>query len=144
MSDATFVQINIINQNVFYSHRARFAESTPSQRQVNYARREEAVNDAKVVFLQSLDILLKELEHGYKLLKPIPVKVEQLDENNFVASFVAANVNASGDTWYEAALNLKSTITHLFDLLIEHQESLGKAPRRQLVKMKSFIKRDAE
>jgi len=94
-----------------------------------------------VEVLTSLDILLKELALGYEVIKPIPVKVEKV-ENGFVASFVAANVNASGDTWDEAALNLRSLIPHLFDLLLTHnREALGPAPRRQLEVLRLFVKK---
>src|SRR2546421_314139 len=142
MSDATPVQINLISPTFFfYSHKTRFAESTLSRSDAYYTRREETVNDAKGLDLTSLDILLREVETGYEVIKPIPVKVERVD-NSFVASFVAANVNTSGDTWDEAVINLQSLLTNLFDLLITHRpEELGPAPKRQLSVLQSFIKK---
>src|ERR1043165_8022124 len=79
-----------------------------------YTGRKEAASKTKVDTSRSLDILLNQVEAGYKLLRPIPVTIRETD-GSFVASFTAANINTSGDTWDEAALNLKSLIVNLFN-----------------------------
>lgn len=143
MIDATPVQIDLISPTFFfYSHGTRFTESTPSTRV--YSRQVSTVNDARGLELVfPLNFLLKDLVAGYSVIKPIAVKVEQTD-GSFVASFVAANVNASGETWDEAVLNLKSLLVDKFDMLLSHKSStLGPAPKRQLSVLQSFIRRSA-
>lgn len=142
MTDSTPVQINIINPAFFfYSHDVRFTESTPSNR-VYYAGQASAANNAKGVELTfPLNLLLKELETGYEAIKPIQIKVEQT-EGGFIARFVEANVNASGEGWDDAVLNLKSLLIDKLDVLSAHKpNTLGPAPKRQLSVLQSYIRR---
>lgn len=86
-------------------------------------------------------ILLNELETGYEVVKPIPVFIREVD-GGFVASFKAANVNSSGDTWDEAVANLQSLLGNILDLLLSHRpEKLGPAPKQQLAVLQSFIEK---
>lgn len=142
MPDATPVPINSINSSVFlYSHRTRFGETTSSHHnRVYYKLHKETVNDAWTPEFTYLDdILLSELEIGFGVIKPIPIKL-QLVDSGFVASFVAANISTSGGTWDEATSNLTLLIIDVFELLLSHAPSqLGPGPRRQLSVLRSFI-----
>ncbi len=143
MTDATPIQITLTDPLFFFHlHRATFAEPTSSRANASYARTEDAVSDAKAFeFTPPLDILLKRLESGYEVVKPIRVKIKQVN-NNFIASFVEANVNASGETWDEAVSNLTSLVIDKFDMLLAHRaNALGPAPRKQLSVLQSYIRR---
>lgn len=106
-----------------------------------YARQADAVSKTVVRQITPLKILLNELEQGHELLKPIPVAIQEMD-GSFVASFTAANVNASGESWDEAVLNLMSLIIDKFDMLLAHRpNTLGPAPRKQLSVLQSYIRR---
>lgn len=89
----------------------------------------------------SMSYMLTETEPGltYDLLRPIPVVIEQNDEN-FVASFTDANIHTSGETASEAFNNLKSYIGDVFDeLLAIGRERLGPGPRRELTVLEQYI-----
>lgn len=80
----------------------------------------------------------------YAIASEIPVIVREIgDENdNYVARFPDANVNASGDTPDEAMTNLKSILLAKFEYFSSlPSERLGPEPRRQLAVLKSFIRR---
>ena len=86
-------------------------------------------------------VLVRDLGEDYRVLKPIPVKIRQVD-NSFIASFEAANAHASGDTWNESVSNLQYFLMDSFDNLESHTlEKLGPAPRRQLAVLQSFLTR---
>jgi predicted RNase H-like HicB family nuclease len=76
----------------------------------------------------------------YEVLRPIPVLIRP-DGEEFVASFVEANVNASGETQQEAFENVKSLILDAFDSLRSHPpEKLGPEPARRLAVLRDFIR----
>ncbi|HYN19458.1 MAG TPA: hypothetical protein VE078_00745 [Thermoanaerobaculia bacterium] len=76
----------------------------------------------------------------YELLRPIPVLI-RLSGDEFVASFMEANVNASGETQQEAFENVKSLILDVFDSLRSHPaEKLGPEPTRRLAVLRNFIR----
>jgi predicted RNase H-like HicB family nuclease len=59
-----------------------------------------------------------------------------------VASLVDANVNASGDTIQDAVAHLKDLMVALFERLSEEPKSKpGKGPARQLVALRSLMRR---
>jgi predicted RNase H-like HicB family nuclease len=78
----------------------------------------------------------------YKVLKPFHVVV-QAQEDEYVASFLDANLNASGSTQAEAVSNLKDVILAVFDCLNEQQARLGPGPARQLGVLTEFVGRSA-
>ena len=61
------------------------------------------------------------------LLKPIEYNIDDLGDNNFVASVIGANLNASGDTIEEVAANLSDIVGGMFRLL--HGEPSSDLPR---------------
>jgi hypothetical protein len=76
----------------------------------------------------------------YEVLRPIAVLI-RCDGNEFIASFVKANVNASGETQQEAFESLKSFILDVFDSLASHPaERLGPEPARRLTVLRDFIR----
>lgn len=76
---------------------------------------------------------------GYDILRPIPIVVEQ-NEDSFVASFVAANLHASGESISEAFDNLKSYIGDVFEELSQiGRARLGPGPRRELAILEQYV-----
>ena len=75
----------------------------------------------------------------YRLLKPIPVVVQQ-DSEGFRASFMDAGIHTSGDTQQEAYSNVKELILDVFDSLRTLPASrLGPKPARQLAVLREFL-----
>ena len=108
------------------------------------AEQEAAASKTIVGKITPLKILLNELEADYEVLKPIPVVFRKVDDS-FVASFIAANVNSSGDTWTEAIENLRSLLVGIFDLLLTHRpEELGPAPKYQLSVLRAYIRKSED
>lgn len=78
----------------------------------------------------------------YELAKPISVVVHPAEGGGYIASYLDANINASGETPHEAVANLKDIMIGLFECLErEPPENLGKGPREQLVTLKFLLRR---
>ena len=76
----------------------------------------------------------------YEVLRPIPVLIRP-DGDELVASFVEANINASGETQQEAFESLKSLLLDIFDSLRAlPAERLGPEPARRLAVLRDFIR----
>jgi predicted RNase H-like HicB family nuclease len=76
----------------------------------------------------------------YVVRRPIPVVLQQQDENSFLASFMDANISSAGDTQQEAYSNLKELILDVFDSLRALPASrLGPKPARQLAVLREFV-----
>ena len=79
----------------------------------------------------------------YELLKEIKVVVQKSDDE-FVASFFDANVNASGCNETQAVDNLKELLVSRFSYLDTLPKAkLGPAPAKQIAILRTFIKRIA-
>jgi predicted RNase H-like HicB family nuclease len=89
---------------------------------------------AVVVPIQSL------APEPFELLKPIHALVQQSEED-FVASFLDANINASGETQEESLTNLKDLIVGSFEALQTVVGKLGPGPSKQLAVLMQFLKR---
>ena len=75
----------------------------------------------------------------YKMKRPIPLSLQRRADG-YIASFVEANVNSSGDTQQEALANVKELILDAFDSLSSLPPStLGPGPTRQLAVLREFI-----
>ena len=75
----------------------------------------------------------------YVLKHPIPIAIQETTDG-FLASFVDANINTSGDTQQEAFANARELILDVFDRL--HglpAKKLGPGPARQIAVLKDFI-----
>jgi hypothetical protein len=67
----------------------------------------------------------------YELLRPISIAIEGHTEG-FIASFVEANINASGETEHEAVNMVKDTILMAYERLVsKDDEALGPGPLKQ-------------
>src|SRR5829696_4239264 len=76
----------------------------------------------------------------YEVLRPIPVLIRP-EGDEFAASFVEANVNASGETQQEAFESLKLLILDVFDSLRSHPaEKLGPESARRLAVLRSSLR----
>ena len=74
--------------------------------------------------------------------KPIPIIIQGSGED-FIASFLDANISATGDTTQEAFHNLCDILSAKFSLFESlPSNKLGKEPARQLAVMREFIGRD--
>jgi len=77
----------------------------------------------------------------YTLSAPIQAVVRSV-EGAFVASFVEANIGATGETIFEAVDNLKGLIVSTYEILREHDEDwLGHSMARQKAVLDAFIRR---
>ena len=77
----------------------------------------------------------------YELLKPIQVLV-MADGDEFVASFVDANIASGGATIEEAVENFKDILISTLEVLEAHRpEQLGPAPTKQLAVLREFIRK---
>lgn len=95
----------------------------------------DAVNQRSVIIpIQTLT------PRSVTLASPI-LAVVQPEDGVFVASFVDANLNASGDTQQEAVEMLKDVITQTYRILAKNEAALGSEPARQLTVLREFIAR---
>jgi hypothetical protein len=81
----------------------------------------------------------RELRGSLELYRPISAVVQQEDET-FVASFLDANINASGESQLDAVEELKEAIVARFLLFSSKEAVLGEEPRRQLAVLRQFIR----
>lgn len=91
---------------------------------------------------QSLVVLARTLApEPFELLKDIPVVIQRSDDE-YVASFFDANINASGGTETDAVANFKDVLLAVFERLEkEPTERLGPGPARQLAVLREFVRR---
>lgn len=77
----------------------------------------------------------------FDVIKEIPVVIQPSDDE-FLATFFDANVNASGCTETDAVSNLKDVLVGLFEYLDAQPPSrLGKAPTRQIAVLRQFVRK---
>lgn len=80
----------------------------------------------------------------FDLRKPIEAVIQSVGEEDYVASFFDANVNATGCNPNKAFANLVETLLTRLDTLERlPAEKLGKGPARQLAVLREFIGRRA-
>lgn len=76
----------------------------------------------------------------FSLRHILPVSITQASEG-YIASFVDANIHASGETEWEAIESLKMLIIDAYQMLLDMEpSSLGPMPSKQLAILQSFIK----
>ncbi len=76
----------------------------------------------------------------YELLRPISIVIEG-QTDGFLASFVEANINASGETEHEAINMVKDTILMAYERLVSKaDEKLGPGPLKQKQILMSLIR----
>ena len=84
---------------------------------------EQANQRSAIVPIQSLDPLAVEV------IQPVLAVVQQ-EDGVFVASFVDANINASGESQLDAVEMLKDIIASSFQLFLNKEPVLGEEPKR--------------
>lgn len=77
--------------------------------------------------------------HPVELIKPIHAVVRFTD-GAYVASFMDANINGSGESELEAFEMLKEMIVDLFEFMTDNEGTLGDEPRRQLTVLRQFLR----
>ena len=93
--------------------------------------------------LSELKVLLNDLEAGYELVQSITINVRRLDRDNYIAKFPDANINASGESFHSAIINLKALIVDMFDLLRSvRKNQLGPEPRHRLTILNGLIRKN--
>lgn len=75
----------------------------------------------------------------FNLLKPIPVKIERVDKNDFLVSFEEANITMPGESDQEAFQNLIGHTLDVFEALSNEETSLGPEPARQLKVLRKYL-----
>ena len=78
----------------------------------------------------AVSLIVQNLSAPMKVLRPFQIAIEPI-EDEFVASFLEANINASGDSADEALDNLVSMIHDLYRLFSDEINRLGPEPARQ-------------
>jgi predicted RNase H-like HicB family nuclease len=74
-----------------------------------------------------------------EVIQPI-LAIIQEEDGAFVASFVDANINASGESQLDAVEMLKDVIASSFQLFLKKEGVLGDEPRRQLAVLRHFVR----
>jgi predicted RNase H-like HicB family nuclease len=86
-----------------------------------------------------MSMLLDDLAPSpWVLVRSIPVDVQKEDDI-YLASFLDANINASGETPSDAVDMLKDMIASTFRLLSKKEPVLGEGPQRQLAVLRQFV-----
>ncbi len=75
----------------------------------------------------------------YRILQPIPVKIERMGDADFLATFVAGNIGISGSTRTDAFQALLAEILDTFDLLTAEESALSPAAAKQLQILRNYI-----
>ncbi len=78
--------------------------------------------------------------HALKVTKTIQVHV-RFEDDCYLACFIDANVNESGESEVEAIEFMKDRIASMFEFYTENEADLGKEPQRQLCVLREFIER---
>ena len=83
---------------------------------------------------EATDIVISDLgTNKYALTTPLVIALKQEHDDEYVASFVKAELSRSGETPMEAIDWLKSSVVTLYELLKKRApEQLGPLPTRQL------------
>lgn len=89
---------------------------------------------------RSIIIPVQNLEPSpVEVTEPILVVVHE-EDGVFIASFVDANMNASGESQLDAVEMLKDVIASSFQLFVEKEAILGLEPKRQLAVLRRFLR----
>jgi hypothetical protein len=83
-------------------------------------------------------VIIGDLEDGYKVLQPIPIDIEHVDDITFLARFQEANIAIGGVDAQDAYQSLVAEILDTFDALIS-EERLGPDATAQLHILRTYI-----
>lgn len=76
----------------------------------------------------------------YDILQPIPIKIECMGEDDFLASFDEVNLSIGGETEQEALQNIIAEILDTFEIFSGEEYRIGPEPAHQLRVMKKYLK----
>ena len=79
-------------------------------------------------------------EGGYQILQPIPVEIQEVAPEDFLASFREANITISGSDSDDVYRALVAEILDTFDVLIE-ERNLGPDAAEKLRTLSTYIAR---
>ncbi len=99
--------------------------------------RREREETGDVVFIVALP------NTAYRLLQPIPVRLEHGEDGEWTASFDAANIGMSGSSPEDAQQALAEDIVGAFTLFLAEEETLGPGPKEQLAVLRQYIQAKA-
>jgi hypothetical protein len=85
----------------------------------------------------SADTWINRLER-HQLTKPIPVTIEENDDDGVIATFDAANISMSGDTLPAALLALSDYIEDIYETYAAEMH-LGPEPMRRLGVLRGYL-----
>lgn len=74
----------------------------------------------------------------FSLSQPITLSIEQVADDEWLATFAEAELSRSGDTPHDAVDWLRSSIVQLFQMF-KTEKSLGPLPKRQLEALGRYI-----
>jgi hypothetical protein len=76
-------------------------------------------------------------------VQAITINVRRLDRNNYIAKFPDANINASGESFHAAIVNLQALLVDMFDLLRSvREDQLGPEPKQRLTILNGLIRKN--
>lgn len=87
--------------------------------------KQAVLNQTATIFISSLGV------PDIKVIKPIPVTIEKESDEEYIASFMDANISTGGKSGQEAVYNLQSLIADLFEMHEEETSELGPAMKIQ-------------
>lgn len=78
--------------------------------------------------------------HPIEIIRPFFAVVRQEEDDLFEASFVDANINASGESEYDALQMLNDELALSLRLFEENENQLAEGPARQLQVLREFLR----
>ena len=91
-----------------------------------------------VVFIAALP------DTAYRLLQPIPVRLEHGEDGEWIACFGEANISMPGSNPEDAQQALADDIVEAFALFLAEEETLGPGPKEQLAVLRQYIRPEAQ
>ena len=78
-------------------------------------------------------------DSAYRLLRPIPVRLEHGEDGEWIACFGEANISMPGSDPEDARQALADDIVGAFALFLAEEETLGPGPKKQLAVLRHYI-----
>ncbi len=78
-------------------------------------------------------------DSAYRLLRPIPVRLEHGEDGEWIACFSEANISMPGSSPKDARQALADDIVEAFALFLAEEETLGPGPQKQLTVLRQYI-----
>ena len=80
---------------------------------------------------------------GYRLLQPIPVRLEYGEDGEWIACFSEANISMPGSNPEDARQALADDLVAAFALFLAEEETLGPGPEQQFAVLRQYIQAKA-